>query len=146
MREWYGRARAMVKEQWTQRRKHETLFRLGPSLPGLLSDESPYCKLQTRSQEELTFAEKRVLSDLSFEKIEDGQSISYVKNFMGYTIFADLRANDKIAFYVYESNENVSRGEPSRLSFELHDRFTRELSHRWQTELEKIVPVRKRET
>lgn len=79
-REWYGRARAKVNELWIERRKHETVFRLGPSLPGLLLDESPYGKIQARSQDELAWAEKRVLSELSFEKIEDGQHVSYVKS------------------------------------------------------------------
>jgi hypothetical protein len=140
--EWHAQAEARLKEQWVERRKREQLFRLGPSLPGFLLDESAYGKLSGRSSEGLEWAEKRVLSDLLFDKILDGQHVSYVKNFLNYRIFADIRSKDRILFYVYKSGEKSTRREQSNVSFDLHDRYTKNLFERWQTELEKLVLAR----
>ena len=76
LKEWYGQAQGKLKEEWDERRKHEILFRLGPSLPGLLLDESFYGgKLQARTQNELVWAERRVQEELAFHKIIDGQNV-----------------------------------------------------------------------
>ncbi|HEY1753961.1 MAG TPA: hypothetical protein VGG72_01100 [Bryobacteraceae bacterium] len=137
---WHGRAEAKLKEEWAKRRKHEALFRLGPSLPGLLLDESSYGgKLQARTQDELAWAERRVISELAFQKIIDGKNVSYVKKFMGYNVFADIRGKEDITFYAYKRGKKVDDRGMSRLSFDLRDRYTRELSCRWQSEFEKVV-------
>lgn len=144
LQEWNGRAVSKVIAEWDERRKHETLFKLGPSLPGLLVDESSYgIRLQARGQDELEWAEKRVLCELSFEKLAEGQLVSYVRNLGGHSVFADIRNKEKITFYVYRTAEKVGKKLPSSHSFDLSDRFTRGLSQRWQAEFEKTIEAQR---
>ena len=107
--EWAEQVRAIELQDQVERRKHERLFRLAPCMDGLLVDEFPSSKREARSAEELSWAEARVTSELSFEKIAEGQNISYVRDIEGHFVFADIRIKETITFYLYRLPDGRKR-------------------------------------
>ena len=99
--EWAEQVRAIDLQAQVERRKHEQLFRLAPCMAGLLVDELPSGKREARSAEELAWAEARVMSELSFKKIAEGQNVAYVREIQGHLVFADIRTKETITFYPY---------------------------------------------
>jgi hypothetical protein len=117
------------------RRKTETLYVIGPTLDGLLVDESLSFWSKPRSQDgadfSLKWAEQRLFS-LGFEIGIDGQRRSYTKTVKHedgeFVIYADPRQLGDIHFRVFDAT--VKRGKKAGLalySFNLRDAWKNNL-------------------
>ena len=129
--EWSNLRSKFTESERAERRKHETLFKLSPVGVGLLIDEYPSSESDARTNEELLWAEKRVLSELWFDKTADGNTISYSREVNEYRVFADIRAKGRITFYAYKLSRDAKKKDVSSCSFHLQDRFSRELAEKW---------------
>jgi hypothetical protein len=131
---WWLRAKEIEAKARVERRQSEQLFRLAPRMPGLLIDEELGWSGEARNAQELVWAESRV-TQLDFEKTLDGRCVSYKWHGDGVEIYADIRSKPKIIFYVYRLPKQEKLSDKSNLSFDLPDRFTRDLPKKWRTAL-----------
>jgi hypothetical protein len=113
------------KEQ-ADRKETELLFRLAPDGNGLLMDEGLY---EPRNHERLAWAEKRVCEDLKFTRVEEDRLVSYQRETDGVVIFADIRGEGRINFYVFD-NGGRTKGFWTP-DFCIHDRVKTNLEPRW---------------
>jgi hypothetical protein len=129
--EWSNLRHQTIESERAERRKHETLFRLSPVGMGLLIDEYPSSESDARTNDDLLWAERRIQSELRFDKTADGNTISYSREADKYRVFADIRAKGRITFYAYKLSRDAKKKDLSSCSFQLQDRFSRELAEKW---------------
>jgi hypothetical protein len=120
-----------MESERAERRKRETLFKLAPVMAGLLIDEYPSSERDARTSDEVLWAERRIQSDLRFDKTADGNTISYTREVDECRVFADIRARGRITFYAYKLPRDAKKHDLSSCSFHLQDRFSRELAEKW---------------
>lgn len=137
--EWYARARAFRESEREKRRECEQLFRLAPSMPGKLLDEDRTYDREPRTPAELEWAESRILSALGFKKSSEGRVISYIRDYAGFRVFADIRTKPRTFFYLYQSPRDDKMAAASHLSFTLHDQLSRKLEEKWQAKIEALI-------
>jgi len=87
----------------------------------------------------LAWAEARVTSELSFEKIVEGQKVAYVREIQGHLVFADIRIKETITFYLYRLPNEAKAKERSSKSFSLQDRMSRQLDAKWRATFQRTV-------
>ncbi|MGA8530812.1 MAG: hypothetical protein WB622_13935, partial [Acidobacteriaceae bacterium] len=75
--EWSNLLHKVTESERAERRNRETLFKLAPGGMGLLVDEYPSSEATARTNDELLWAEQRIQSELQFEKVKDGNTVSY---------------------------------------------------------------------
>ncbi len=129
--EWSNLRHKAIESELSERRKHETLFKLSPVGTGLLIDEYPSSERDARTNDELPWAERRIESELRFDRAADGNTVSYTREVNGYRVFADIRARGRITFYAYKLPRDAKKQDLSSCSFHLQDRFSRELAEKW---------------
>jgi hypothetical protein len=122
---------AAIESERSERRKHETLYKLAPAAAGLLVDEYPSDGGEARTREELLWAEQRIQSELGFEKIADGNTTSYTRDIDNCRVFADIRSRGRITFYPYMLPRDAKKQDLSSCPFHLPDRFNRKLAEKW---------------
>jgi hypothetical protein len=131
--EWSNLRHQTIESERSERRKHETLFKLAPAGDGLLIDEYLSSERDARTSDELRWAEQRIQSQLRFEKLTDQNAISFTREVDEWRVFADIRARDRITFYAYKLPRDAKKHYSSfgSCSFHLQDRFSRELAEKW---------------
>jgi hypothetical protein len=130
-REWSRLRHKVIESELSERRKHETLFKLSPVGVGLLIDEYPSSESDARTNDELLWAERRIQAELRFDKTASGNTISYSREVDGYRVFADIRGKGRITFYAYKLPRDAKKQTLSFCSFHLQDRSSRELPEKW---------------
>jgi hypothetical protein len=131
--EWSARRHDAVESERTERRKHEMLFKLAPAGVGSLIDEYPSNERDARNDEERLWAERRIESELRFEKTVNGNTVSYTREINEYLVFADIRVRGRITFFAYKLPRDAKEKGVSRCSFNLQDRFSRDLEGKWKS-------------
>jgi hypothetical protein len=129
--EWSNLRHKTIESELSERRKLETLFKLSPVGTGLLINEYPSSESEARTNDELLWAERRIQSELRFDKTTDGNTISYTREVDGYGVFADIRARGRTTFYAYKLSRDAKKKDLGSCSFHLQDRFSRELAEKW---------------
>jgi hypothetical protein len=129
--QWLALRQNAIESERSERRKHETLFKLSPAGVGLLVDEYPSSQADARTCDELLWAESRIQSELRFEKIANGNTVSYTRDVNPWRVFADIRARGRITFYPYMLPRDAKKRELSSCPFHLQDRFNRKLAEKW---------------
>ncbi len=129
--EWSNLRYKFTESERSERRKRETLFKLAPAGAGLLIDEYPSSERDARTNDELPWAERRIQSELGFDRAADGNTVSYTREVNGHRVFADIRARGRITFYAYKLSRDAKKKDLSSCSFHLQDRFGRELAEKW---------------
>jgi hypothetical protein len=130
-REWSNLRYKFTESERSERRKRETLFKLAPAGAGLLIDEYPSSESDARTDDESLWAERRIQSELRFDRAADGTTVSYAREVNGYRVFADIRARGRITFYAYKLPRDAKKQDLSSCSFHLQDSFSRELPEKW---------------
>ena len=129
--EWSSLRHKAIESEQSERRKHETLFKLAPAGAGSLIDEYPSSESDARTNDELLWAERRIQSELRFRKTADGNTVYYAQEVNEYRVFADIRARGRITFYVYKLPRDAKKQNLSSRSFHLQDSFSRDLPEKW---------------
>jgi hypothetical protein len=129
--EWSNLRYKFTESERSERRKRETLFKLAPNGAGLLIDEYPSSETAARTNDELPWAERRIQSELRFDKTADGNTVSYTREVNEYQVFGDIRARGRITFYAYKLPQDLKKQDISSCSFHLQDSFSRELAEKW---------------
>jgi hypothetical protein len=132
--EWCRSATEREEKLRVERRKHETLYRLGPNHAGVLLDENR----DSRSEEELALAEIRLNDELRFRKIISGRFISYERVVAQCRVFADARTKGAITFFVYDKKAEKRKKDLnlSAVQFVIPDRWKHGLAGLWMREFE----------
>ena len=128
---------AAAAERLRQRRSSEILYYLGPDEPTELIDDGMYFFRRARCQEELTWAEDRLMQ-FGFETVIEGNIKSYIISSETFIVYADPRAFGEIQFNVYmkSSPHRTSRYEAG---FRFDDRWKNDICQKFQSRLLKAT-------
>jgi hypothetical protein len=98
---------------------------------GVLIDEYPSSEGDARTNDELLWAERRIQSELRFDKTADGNTVSYTRDVDDRRVFADIRARGRITFYPYMLPRDAKKRDLSSCPFHLQGRFNRKPAEKW---------------
>jgi hypothetical protein len=131
-----------------RRRNVEQLYRIQPDGDGQLRDDL-WSGRRPRTDQEMIAAEDR-LKGLKFKAEIEGRTQAYTRAGDGYVVYADPRASGAIEFRLYKQSGKRSKNgrimwEKHYQSFEIPDRWHRELLSKFETRLATILGNRKTE-
>lgn len=108
-RRFWGRIDERRKEERAQRKLTETLYKLGPDDEGHLLEDNLAYSNEPRNEEGLAWAENRVCKVFGLPKVAEGRTISYQATIKGLRVFADIRSERTIVFYVYPPDDREKK-------------------------------------
>jgi len=128
--------RLAAEQRIKERKKSETLYRIGPGDKPQLFEQGIWVHNPARSPEQLTWAEKR-LEELGFKISMDGNVKSYIREHDAVAVYADPRGNGEITFLAYRKLLPGQRLTPRRSrvldSFSLRDSWRHKLLPKYES-------------
>lgn len=131
---WHAEQLKKEEANRNERRLTELLYQLAPEEPGLLIDERLWWG-KARTPDGIAWAENRV-AELGFEKTQKDRVISYELKLSDYLVFADIRQEKAIKFFVYLATEQPSKRKVRRIGIEFA------IPDNWRNDLRRKVEVR----
>jgi len=138
------------KSEAARRAAGETLYRIEPEREALLIDEGLWCSEGARAAESMVFAEQR-LAAFGFEKVVNGQTVSFSRSAATFVLFADPRSEGKIRISIYRAQApKGKRGKPCWIrvgsGMTIPDKWWRgDQGSKFQAYLEKNLPQDEKE-
>jgi hypothetical protein len=127
-------------EELERRKKTEVLFRVSPHEEPELIEGHCHFGERPRTPEELQWAENR-LRELGFDILLDQRVKSYVKDYVEWIVYADLRFQKKITFCVYSKPVNKRLRSRSQYgSFYVMDVWKNDLVEEFEERCRNAVP------